>query len=214
MSEQSVNLGLNLDDLGEDKPRLIPKEGGNSVKIVKFGVTTVENKETHQPIEALEIVFVEKDTMGEFKWLLLHPGYVEEAVDEKAVLLIGRKINQLRHIAHGLLPKEEGAQLPKGITWKVGDTMKDLVSKIFANSIEKEEIFKLPCKIKTVYGKDSNFVNLPLFPPFFSTKNRPIEFSYNPDFDYLTPQGKKAQSEKGGEGKASGAKDLPFDEWD
>lgn len=209
MSEETT-LGLDLDSLGEEKIRLIPQEGGNKVKIIEMRMTTVESKETKQPIEAFEITFLEPDTGAEFVHRVLKPGYVEDSVSEGDTKLIGYQINALRHIAHGLLPKD--GELPKGITWKKGDTFASLIKKLFENCLPKEEIKQLAIKIKAVYGKNSSFVQLPLFAPFFSTSNRKLKFEYNPEYDFLVPQGKKAQSEKGGQ--ASGSKDLPFDDWD
>lgn len=210
MSTENTNLGLSLDDLGEDKVRLVPKEGGNKVKIVKIGMTQVTDKVTQQPIEAFEIIFIDKETGGEFIHRVLKPRYIEDARTDDERKMVGWQINSLRHIAHGLLPKD--GELPKGLYWKKGMKFAELVKAVFANSIPDEEIKTLGVKIKAVYGKGTSYVQLPLFAPFFSTVNRPLEFAYDPNYDFLTPQSKQPQSEGGANN--SSAASTNFSDWD
>lgn len=209
---QAFSGGLNLDDIPVDVVRMTPVEGGNLCKLKSIKIITVEDKVTKDPVEAVEITFVnEKGAVHTH--IIKKLEYAEDNVgDDKKIKLIIWNINFLKHLFGAYLP--EGQSLPTGITWAKGGTMKKLVQDLGANCIPMAEMTELPVRLKLMYSESSNFVNIPLFPPFLSSPLREVDLIHDPSREFLKPQAKKPDAEKGTGASSGSSVSNKMSKWD
>ena len=192
--------GFSLDEINEGN-YLVPKRGGNPVRLLKWEVVYRENSVTKQPIKAVEFTYESVDETSKgalFKFVIFEPKRQNELRDANDRKMVIGTLARLKHVFNAYKTEEvcKDEELNKTLKgWNNTISFADFIASLSKNVTP--DFNKIKSKVKAVYKKGSNFPSIPNFPPFISTTLKPREFSYNPEFDLLEIVGKKPTEESG-----------------
>lgn len=195
--ESDINADFNLDDF-EEQSNIVPKEGGNHVKIESFEVVNYEEDKW-----AVDITYIEDETGNTLRQRLFEPKRPKDIRDKSERKMTINNIAAFKHFFNSLYPLGKESE---GIIWNDTISFVDFI-KSFSKGIDPN-YKNLKAKLKVIYRKGQSFPSVAGFPPFIFTENsnKKGDFVYSKDYDHLTPQSKEPQNETGdGGGSASGA---------
>jgi hypothetical protein len=178
-----------IDDNDSDfQSRIIPKKGGVKCIVKDISVKVINPKEGKKPYNAIEVQVQEVGTENYATLQFAEPEAISEKAPKEEINKFSSKIRSIKHFFGAFSSKKltfvygaEGMCTYEYVlatcTKQIGDN--DESEKTGLEIIKSTEVI-----LKLVYK--GTFPQLAGVPPFISSKLRPFEFEFNPQYDIYT----------------------------
>jgi hypothetical protein len=183
---------IDFDNLGSAVKPIIPKKPYVEVHLESYGFETRTAKETKNDYNTIFFKFIEKGTGNQFELLLQEPKHLEDCVDKKNKDLVIASLQRTKHVFSAftketLTTDKIGAKWNSATDWK---TVYEAFAKFMPENYQEIEV-----RLKLV--RNGKYAAVPLYPDFISTKMKPCEFVWNPQYDKIEIEEVKPQIEGG-----------------
>lgn len=197
IAEPTGGVGFGDEDLGTQRRPITPNKDTVGVECTCAAINfeTGISKKTEEPYEAISFVF-EKElpnegaapTILQSTIKFFAPIYIEDALEDKEIKLVTRRLAQIKHMFGAFTKGAITAERLRGLRWVKGTPFSDVFNSF--NNLVEEDYKTLKLKVKFVYNGKNTAV--PLFPAFISSKykvEKLVATSYDKfELEVLAPQ--------------------------